>query len=58
MEKKRSTAKQKTASLRLRTEPLHRLKHSELLGVVGGSRVRIPLGFAADTTPIYDDTAD
>ena len=55
MEKKQLTAKQKTTSLRLRTETLCRLDDSKLPGVVGGARVRIPFGYADDTTPIYDD---
>lgn len=54
MEKKHSTAKK--ASLKLRTETLRRLDDSELLGVVAGAgRIRVPIGFAGDTTPIYDD---
>ena len=53
---KNSIAKQKTASLRLRTETLRRLDDVALLGLVGGGgRLRIPIGFANDTTPIYDD---
>lgn len=57
MEKKLSTAKPKATSLGLQTETLHRLEASHLQRVAGGSRVRIPLGYADDTTPIYDDTA-
>jgi hypothetical protein len=54
MEKKHSTAK-KAASLKVRTETLRRLDDSELLGVAGGMRIRIPVGFEPDTMPIYDD---
>ena len=56
MEKKRSKAKQTTASLRQPREPLRRLDQSALLGVVGAGRLRVPTGFADDGTPIYDDT--
>ena len=55
MEKKLSISKQKGASLRLRTETLHRLDDSELQRVAGGGRLRVPVG--DDTTPVYDDTA-
>ena len=58
MEKKHSTAKQKTAALRLRTETLRRLDDSELQTVAGGAgRIHIPIGFEDDTTPIYADIA-
>ena len=57
MEKKQSNPKQKTASLRLQAETLRRLDDSELPGVAGGARIRIPVGYADDTTPIYDDTS-
>lgn len=58
MEKKQPETKQKTASLTLQTETLRRLKDSQLQGVAGGAgKIRIPTGFADDTTPIYDDTA-
>ncbi|HEX3529589.1 MAG TPA: hypothetical protein VH988_21220 [Thermoanaerobaculia bacterium] len=58
MKKKHSTAKQKTAALRLRTETLRRLDDSELQTVAGGAgRIRIPIGFEDDTTPIYADIA-
>ena len=56
MEKKKSEAKPKAASLRLQTETLRRLDDSQLQGVViGGGRLRVPGGYADDTTPIYDD---
>jgi hypothetical protein len=34
--------------------------HKETLGswVTGGGRIRIPVGFAEDTTPIYRDADD
>jgi hypothetical protein len=58
MEKKHSTPKQKTAALRLRTETLRRLDDSELQTVAGGGfKIRIPIGFEDDTTPIYADIA-
>jgi hypothetical protein len=49
--------KLKTSPLSLRKETLRRLQDSELRGVAGVARVRIPIGFAEDTTPIgsYDD---
>jgi hypothetical protein len=45
------------ASLRLGKETLRRLD-SPLRAVAGGGRLRVPGGFAADTTPIDDDTTD
>jgi hypothetical protein len=56
VEKKQEEAKQKTASLRLRTETLHRLEASHLREAIGGARMWKPVGFTDDTTPIYDDT--
>jgi hypothetical protein len=53
MEKRQPKAKQKTSSLALRKETLRRLKDSELRRVAGGSRIRIPIGYAEDTTPLY-----
>lgn len=47
--------KQKAASLKLRTETLRRLDDPQLRGVAGGGRLRVPVGFADNTTPIYDD---
>ena len=58
MEKKQSTAKQKTTALRVRKETFRRLEDSQLQGVAGGGRLRVPTGFADDGTPIYDDTLD
>ena len=55
LEKKQPKTKQKLP-LTLRTETLRRLEGSQLQGVAGGARIRIPVGFADDTTPIYDDT--
>jgi hypothetical protein len=57
MEKKHSKAKQKAAMLRLQTETLHQLDDLRLKTVAGGGRIRVPVGFADDTTPLYDDTA-
>lgn len=56
MKKTQAGMKQKTASLRLETETLHRLEASKLRGVAGGARIWRPSGFADDTTPIYDNT--
>lgn len=52
MEKKQA---KKTSTLSLRTETLRRLDDARLPGVAGGGRIRIPVGFEDDTTPIYDD---
>lgn len=52
--KKASNLKQKRSSLALQKETLHRLDRSQLQGVVGGVRMWRPVGFADDTTPIYD----
>ncbi len=57
MEKKHSQARQKATSLTLRTETLRQLDDSHLKEVAGGGRLRVPVGFADDTTPLYDDTA-
>ena len=43
----------KTSLLALRKETLRQLEDSVLQGVAGGARVRIPIGLAEDTTPIY-----
>lgn len=56
MEKK-AQAKQKTTALGLQTKALHPLDEPRLQRVIGGARVRIPIGFSDDGTPIYDDTA-
>jgi hypothetical protein len=55
MEKKPSKARQKTTLLRLQTETLRRLDDARLQGVAGGGRLRVPVGYADNTTPIYDD---
>jgi hypothetical protein len=54
MEKKQK-AKQKPTSLKLHSETLRRLDDSRLQGVAGGGRLRVPVGYADDTTPIYND---
>jgi hypothetical protein len=57
MQKKRVIGE--TGSLVLRRETLRRLDASDLERVAGGGRIRIPIGWADDTTPIYswvDDT--
>ena len=57
MEKKKSKAQQKTASLGLKRETLHRLDDSQMKAVVaGGSRIRTPVGYDDDTAPIYGET--
>jgi len=55
MEKKQLTTKQKTSALALRKETLRQLKKSELQRVAGGTRIRIPIGFDGDTTPIFGE---
>jgi hypothetical protein len=56
MEKKTSKASQKT-TLGLRKETLRQLDDSQMQAVAGALRIRIPVGFAPDTTPIYEDVA-
>jgi hypothetical protein len=53
MKRKELKAKQ-TSPLALRKETLRRLDDSQLQGVAGAGRIRVPVGFAEDTTPIYD----
>jgi hypothetical protein len=55
LEKKQA---QKKPTLRLRTETLHRLDDSQLKEVAGRGRLRVPGGYAGDTTPSDDTTAD
>lgn len=55
MEKKKPQTKQKTNALALRRETLRQLEESDLREAAGGGRIRIPVGFADDTTPIYSD---
>ena len=57
MRKKRVTGE--AGSLVLRRETLRRLETADLERVAGEGRIRIPIGWADDTTPIYswvDDT--
>lgn len=56
MNKKQLEEKQKTASRMLRKETLRRLDDAQLQRAAGGARLRVPVGFADNTTPIYDDT--
>lgn len=56
MEKKTTQSKQKTTSLKLRTETLRRLDDSQLRAAAGGGRLRVPSGLADDTTTYEDDT--
>jgi hypothetical protein len=56
MEKKQPKTKQKMTSLRFQSEALYRLEASQLRGVIAGARLWTPMGFADDTTPIYDNT--
>ena len=58
MEKKNPQEKLKTVSLGLHKETLRRLDDSQIKGVAGGGRIRVPVGHADDTTPIYDETGD
>ena len=51
---KKKELKTKQTSLALRKETLGRLENSELRGAVGAVRMWRPVGFAGDTTPIYD----
>ena len=56
-QKTQARPQQKTTSLRLQTETLRRLDDSQLQGVAGGGgRIRVPVGYDDNTTPIYDDT--
>jgi hypothetical protein len=51
--------KQKSKALVLRKESLRQLDSPRLQDAAGGVRIRIPIGLADDTTPIYgweDDT--
>lgn len=52
-----ATNEKKTASLRLQKEALRCLEVSQLRRVAGGGKLRVPVGVAEDTTPIYDDNA-
>ncbi len=49
------TQQKKSSSLKLHKETLRLLGKSELQEVAGGGRIRIPVGYAANTIPIYDD---
>lgn len=55
MKKNRLTIQQKNA-LTLNRETLRQLETPKLQAVAGGGRLRVPVGYADDTTPIYDDT--
>jgi hypothetical protein len=52
--KKQQKIAQTTSPLTLRKETLRRLASTELNEVIGGVRIWKPVGFADDTTPIYD----
>jgi hypothetical protein len=56
MKKNRRTIQQKTNALVLHRETLRQLESSKLQAVAGGGRLRVPVGYADDTTPLYDDT--
>lgn len=47
--KKKELKTKKTCLLELRKETLRQLQR-----VAGATRIRIPIGFAEDTAPIYD----
>jgi hypothetical protein len=53
--KKQQTSKPTPAPLTLRRETLRQLAGAELAGAVGGVRIWKPVGFADDTTPIYEE---
>jgi hypothetical protein len=53
---KKKQTQQQTPTLSLRRETLRRLDDESLQGAAGGGRLRVPVGFADDTTPLYDDT--
>jgi hypothetical protein len=53
--KKKTSKPKKVTALGLQTETLRRLDDSQMQAVAGGARVRIPINFTDDTTPIYDD---
>lgn len=48
----------KKSALTTHKETLHLLWKEELRGVIGKSRIHIPIGYQDDTTPIYDDRDD
>jgi hypothetical protein len=51
--------KKQSKTLILRKETLRHLDGSELKEAAGGGRLRVPVGFADDTSPVYawvDDT--
>ena len=54
MKRNQPTPKQKTSALMLRKETLRQLEASQLQGAVGAVRMWRPVGFAEDSTPIYD----
>jgi hypothetical protein len=51
---KKQTLNQERTSLTLRKETLRRLDSSDLQKAAGAVRIWKPVGFADDTTPIYD----
>ncbi|MFL6234432.1 MAG: hypothetical protein ACJ76N_14970 [Thermoanaerobaculia bacterium] len=52
---KKNELKTKHTSLpALCKETLRQLDNSELQGVAGAGRIRVPVGFNEDTTPVYD----
>ncbi|MFL6260014.1 MAG: hypothetical protein ACJ76Y_09905 [Thermoanaerobaculia bacterium] len=53
MEKNQLKTK-KSSRFAFHKETLRRLEDSELQGVAGAARTYKPVGFAEDTTPIYD----
>ena len=54
MKRNQSATKQKASALMLRKETLRQLEDSKLQGAVGAVRIWKPVGFAEDTTPVYD----
>ncbi len=54
MNKKQQMTAKKESTPALPKETLRRLDPSELRGVAGGGRLRVPIGYEDDGTPIYE----
>lgn len=55
---KKLTLNEEKTPFTLRKETLRRLDPAELKEAVGGGRLRVPVGFNDDTTPILEDTTE